>query len=237
MENVDDVLRDLGFEDREIRLYLVLMKNNNRTAMQLSKAAGIDRTTTYDLLERLMRKGIVSMGIINNTKHFSALTPKQLLSHFKEKYMSLESIIPQLNKSIAEKNASVKCELFYGKEGLKTVIKDLLSRGKDYKAIGIRKEYETLLGYFTDHAIITLNEFKAKETAIVEKDTSFRKLKNGNYKYLEKNKMPPVTTLLYDDISVFIIWTEPYFAIRIKNKLFAKAQEEYFSLMWGIAKK
>lgn len=123
------------------------------------------------------------------------------------------------------------------REGLRTIVKEVMSRGKDYKAIGIRKEYEEIIGYLTGPAIKTLDNFKAKETAIVERGTTFRKLKNGDYKYLEKGKMPPVTTVLYGNTSVFIVWSEPYFAVKIENKTFAKAQDEYFTIMWNMARR
>jgi hypothetical protein len=142
-----------------------------------------------------------------------------------------------LNRLSSQTREPIKCELFYGVEGLRTLLKEIISRGKDYKAIGIRKEYEEIIGYLTDPFITKLNKFKAKETAIVERGITFTKLRRGNYRYLEKNKMPPVTTAIYEDKSIFIIWTEPYYAIRIENKTFAKAQEEYFKIMWDMAKK
>ena len=236
MSDITDVLKDLGFENREIQIYPELIKESNLTALEISKKTTIDRTTVYDILEKLMHKGIVSTRIINNSKHFSALLPKQLLAHFKEKYSSLETILPELNKITNEKQDVVKCELFHGREGLKTVFKDIITRGKDYKAIGIRKEYEEIIGYFTEHAISKLNIFKAKEIGIVEKGIKFSKLKNSEYRYLDKKNMPSVTTIIYDDKSIFIIWVEPYFAIRITNKTFEKAQDEYFKFMWLIAK-
>ena len=237
MKDVLEILKDIGFDDREIKIYFVLIKDNILSALQISKKSGIDRTTTYDVLEKLIHKGIVSVIKINNTKHFSVLMPKQLVSYFKEKYSCLESILPQLNKLSIEKQEVVRCEIFYGREGLRTIVKEIMARGKDHKAIGIRKEYEEIIGYLTGPAIKTLNNFKAKETAIVEKGSNFRKLKNGSYRYLEKSKMPPVTTVLYGDKSVFIIWTEPYFAVKIENKTFAKAQDEYFNMMWNMAKR
>lgn len=116
--DTSEILKDLGLEDKEIRIYFVLIKDNTLTALQISKKALIDRTTTYDLLEKLMHKGIVSETTINNTKHFSALMPKQLVSHFKEKYSCLEAILPQLNKLSNEKQEVVRCEIFYVEKAL-----------------------------------------------------------------------------------------------------------------------
>lgn len=236
MEKIKEVLQNLGLESREIKIYLALIKNNNLTAMQASKETRIDRTTIYDILERLIDKGIVSSFVKNKTKHFTALNPNKLLIYFNEKYSSLQNILPKLNELTHKTQETVKCELFQGKNGLKTVVKEFIEENVDYRAIGIRKEYEEILGYLADQGVLKLNELKVKEKAIVERNFKFTPLKNGTYRYLDKKLLPQVTTLIYKNTVVFFIWQEPYFAIRIENKTFVKAQEEYFELLWKTAK-
>ena len=236
MDKINNILKDLEFEEREIKIYLALLQSGDLTALSISKKANIDRTTTYDILERLIAKGFVSLYIKNGSKHFSSLTPDKLLNFFKEKYSSLEGIIPELKKMSNKNSESVKCELFYGKEGLKSVGKDLINNAKKYYVIGMKKNYEDMLGYFNEQAIAKLDKFKAKEFAIVEKNADFKKLKNGQYKYLDKRLISPSTTLIYNNIILFFIWMEPLAVIRIENKTLAKAQREYFDMLWEIAK-
>ena len=237
METISEVLRNLGFEERETKVYLLLLKEGDLPALAIARKIQIDRTTIYDVLEKLISKGIVSSYIKNSSKQFKAILPDKLLNHFKEKFTSLEKIIPKLNEARNSPREKISCELFQGKEGLKIVLNDLIKTTKEYKVIGIRKEYEEVLGYFNDNGVLKLNEFKAKEIAIVEKDAKFIKLKNGEYKYLNKSLLSPVTTLIYNNKVIFFIWTEPYFAISIENKQFKDAQEEYFNLLWQAAKK
>jgi len=235
MSKIFEILKDLEFDDREIKIYLTLLRLGVSPALKISKEAGIDRTTAYDVLERLIIRGIVSSYVKNKSKQFSALTPEKLLSYFKEKYSSLENILPELKKISNQTPEIVKCELFYGKEGLKSVGKDIVNNTKEYRVIGIRKEYEEILGYFNEQAILKLDQFKAKEMAIVEKNAKFTKLKNGEYRYLDKKLISPVTTLIYKNKVVFFIWKEPYFVVSIDNVQLAKAQREYFNFLWKIA--
>jgi sugar-specific transcriptional regulator TrmB len=237
MGAIIEVLRELGFEDREVKIYLLLLREGDLPALAISRKTGIDRTTIYDILERLILKGIVSVYSKNKFKQFHALQPGKLLLHFKEKYSSLEKILPELNKLPNQNQRKVSCELFQGKEGIKIVLGELISRGKDYKVIGIRKKYEEVLGFFNEQGVLKLNEFKAKEFAIIEKGTEFIKLKNGEYRYLDKNTLSQVTTLIYEDIVVFFIWAEPYYAVRIESNNLREAQENYFDLLWKLAKK
>jgi len=232
----NDVLTDLGLEEREIKAYLALIKNKGLTAFQISKEIRIDRTTMYDILERLIDKGIVSYSIVNKIKCYSALNPEELLTYFKEKYSSLKTILPELNRITQQSQEKVGCELFQGRDGLKTILKDLIDQGKDYKVIGIRKEYEEILGFFNEQGILRLNGFDAREIAIVEKGARFKRLKNGRYKYLNKKLLSPVTTLIYGNKVVFFIWVEPYFAVSVESSAFVKAQAEYFDLLWKFAR-
>lgn len=237
-EKINEILKNLGFEQREIKVYLILIEEGSLTALQLSKKAEIDRTTIYDILERMINKGLVSCYLRNKTKNYKALTPEELFEFFKEKYNSLENILPELDKIANRIKEEVKCELFQGKEGIRTIIKDIIQTAKDYyKAIGIRKEYLEIVGYLNEHAKIKFDDLKIREIAIVEEKFKFSKLKHGVYKYLNKRFLSPITTVIYNDKVVFIFWKEPYFVIRVKNKDFAKLQEEYFDLLWKIAKK
>jgi HTH-type transcriptional regulator, sugar sensing transcriptional regulator len=236
MSRMIEVLGQQGFERREIAIYLFLVKHRDSTALEISKGAKIDRTTAYDLLEKMIARGIVSSILKNSTRRFNALAPRELIAYFREKFESLESILPDLDRHQEQASMPLTCELFEGTEGLRTVLKDLLNSKKDYRAIGIRKEYEQVLGYFNDLGVIRMDQFKAREIALVENNARFKKLKNGIYRYTKNKLKSRMTMVLYSDIVLFFVWTEPYHAIRIKNAEFAAGQLEYFNIMWAAAK-
>jgi sugar-specific transcriptional regulator TrmB len=226
------ILSNLGFEEREIKMYTTMIKGGTQTALQISKKTDIDRSSIYDLLKKMIHKGIVSEVIINDTKHFTVLSPNELLVHFKEKYSALENIIPELSKLSEEKNLNVNCKLFSGKNGILTVIKDLLESGEDYKAIGIREEFEEFIGYVNDQALLKLMNTNVKEIAIADKKAKFKKAPNGIYKYIDKRLMPTFSTLIYSDKVTFFLFKDPYTAIQIQNNDIRKAIEQYFDIIW-----
>ena len=236
MDKFTETLEELGLNEKEAKVYLALIRRGDSPVLKISKEIGIDRTTVYDILERLMGKGIVSVYIKNKSRQFSALPPDKLLHHFRDKCSLLENILPELKNISSQVPALVKCELFSAKEGLKSVGKDIVNNAKEYRVIGIRKEYEEILGYFNEQSILKLDKLKAKEFAIVEKGAKFIKRKRGEYKYLDKKLLSPITTLIYNDKVVFFIWKEPYSAVSIENAQLARAQKEYFDLLWKAAR-
>ena len=59
-QNYLEVLRDLGFSDQEIEVYISLLKTGGSDATSLSQRANLKRTTVYPILERLMKQGVVT---------------------------------------------------------------------------------------------------------------------------------------------------------------------------------
>ncbi len=235
MKSVYDVLEELGFEQREAQIYTTLIRDEELPALQLARKLKIDRTTVYDILDRLIAKGIVSVIIKNKSKHFRALSPRKLLANFKDKYFFLESELSYLESLARNPAELVSCEIFYGEEGIKSVIKGFLQDKNNYKIIGIKGEYEEVLGYFSNQILLRLYESRRRGKAIVQKGETFQKLKNEEYRYIGKTLDSSVTTLIYGDTTVFFIWTQPYYAISVKSKEMRKAQEEYFQLLWSNA--
>jgi sugar-specific transcriptional regulator TrmB len=227
-----EVLESLGFDDREISIYLTLLKRKNMSALEISRDSKIDRTTTYDILEKMSNKGFVSSIIINNVKHFNAIKPKDLLNIFLQKCNSLENILPKLN-SLEDSNYPVEVQMFQGKKGILSILKQLISSKSNYRVIGINKQFEDIIGYYNEQGLIQIDKWNVKEQAIVDKKSKFKKAKKGEYRYVEGINFP-ITTLLFANKVVFIIWQEPYFAIFIESEQFSKAQNRYFELLWNL---
>ena len=53
-------LIELGFGDKEASVYLVLLELGPSTTTEISRAAGINRTTGYDILESLASEGLIN---------------------------------------------------------------------------------------------------------------------------------------------------------------------------------
>jgi len=237
MELIKETLSDLGFESREIKIYLALTRYGPLSALKISKETHIDRTTIYDILNKLIEKGIVSTTFKGKTKYFQAINSKKLLSHFKNKFNSLKTILPELKKITHSRNEELELEVYEGLEGIKTVLEDLMDSKLDYFAIGSAEEYENLLKYYNSRGVLLMDQLKVKETMITYKNQKFKKLKYGSYRYLDKKFKSNTMILIYGDKVAFFIWGQPSFAISIKNKSFSDFFIDHFNTLWKIAKK
>ena len=59
----EQVLKEFGLNEREVQVYLALLKEKSCTASKLAKVAKVNRTTAYLELENLMKRGLVSYVI------------------------------------------------------------------------------------------------------------------------------------------------------------------------------
>jgi len=232
-------LQEIGLTENQANVYLALLELGQTLASQISEKTKINRSLIYTILQELIDKGLVSYFIQNNKKIFKAAEPLELLEILKEKEEKIKTIMPKLEmvKKPLEKE---KVEVYKGKEGLKTVLNDILRNcEKEYFVIGgIGKSLEAL-PYFIEgwhkrriKAKITRNMILSEEVR-KKKITKFPLTK---IKYLPQEYRTLETMMIYDNKIAHIIWVDEPLAIIIESKKINQAYMKQFSLLWRIAK-
>jgi len=238
-------LREIGFSDNEIRIYLELLKLGEATASNLAKKAEVNRTLTYQLLDNLMKRGIVSYVIKNNTKYFKATHPSKLIDFLKEKELNIKKLIPELTNlsTPSEKNYSV--ELYEGMEGLKTILNEAVRiNPKEFLDFTSGMTTIILPDYYMDNwekARIKARipaRFLFNNTDIGRKRGQIlAKLKLSQVKYLPDGLMSPSHIYVYGDRVAITLWEkDASFGVLIKSQEVANRFREFFNWFWKLAK-
>jgi len=94
---INTTLKELGLNDKEIEVYLTLLKNGKATPATLSKLTKINRATVYNIAKNLQSKGIIAEDLSGKTLYF---TPLPL--------SNLEQIISRPIRELQEKESIVK---------------------------------------------------------------------------------------------------------------------------------
>ena len=222
-------------QEKEISVYLALLKLKDSTATQITQETGLHRSYVYDIIEKLKEKGLVSFVIKNNVKYFRASSPNKILDYIKEKEERLQEILPRLIEMGKEKEENIKVEVYKGKEGIKTILNDLLNEDKDYLLFGHLK-FEEILPIYIKQFVKSIDNKKIKEKAILEKGVEIVPVKNYEYKHISKEYLFPNATLIYGNKVAIFIWQEPYFVLLIENKDLSQSYKTHFNLLWKIAK-
>lgn len=234
-----DKLQRLGLSRNEAKIYLALLELGEAQAGLLSKKTQINRTTTYDALERLLEKGLISYAIQAGRKGFKAAPPEKLIENLQEQQRAGEEIIPELQKICGSSKEQEGSAIYEGRKGIKSILQDIL-KCKEYIAFGSSGKFLEIM----KHDFIAFQRRKKERSirARVILNESARKSETVSFAYTQFRYIPdlyatPTSTFVYGDHSAIIIWGENPVAIVINSKAVAKSHRSYFELLWKQAKK
>ncbi len=98
-------LLKIGLTEGEAKVYLALSELGSSTVGPIVKKSHVAYSNIYDILNRLIDKGIVSFIIKNKTKYFRAAPPANLIDfldkkekQISEQKQSLQKILTDLEK-------------------------------------------------------------------------------------------------------------------------------------------
>jgi sugar-specific transcriptional regulator TrmB len=236
-----NVLKKLGLDEKEVQVYLILLRFGTISASKISKETNIDRTTCYRYLNSLINKGLVSNVIQNNVKYFNAAHPEKILKDIKEKEEEFTKLLPELINLSNLPKEDTTAEIYHGENGLKTVLREILRNKEDHLVLGDEGHFQEIFPIFFEQFINECNRNKIKERILCT-ESVLKKVKKFDYKYSITKALPsenifPTTTLICKNKIVLFNWQLPYNAIVITNKDFANNYRNYFELLWNIAKK
>ncbi len=254
---ISTILQEYGLDDKEIKIYMILVEKGELNAYALAKITGIHRSTTYAILERLLLKGFISEIQKERKTFYSAIEISKIAYKIKEKETLLLSLIPEFEK-IKEEGIS-RVRVFESKESQKQFSFNLFNQigGGNIKEIYIlsggpskevnpeKRDEEQLTSRLFMESLI--KELKNQKTRIGCKGIWNEKFRGsgllklfsglGENKFLKK--IPTLATLVVYGEYIAYLFTmdgKPQ-VIEIQNRLIAEENRAYFSHMWDIAEK
>src|SRR3989338_319245 len=230
------ILKSIGLLDAEIEVYLALLRIGAASVTVLHKDTGLHRTHIYDLLEKLKEKGLVSEFVSSGLKCFHAVAPRRILGYLDEKKTAVESLIPNLEGLMKQRTEETIVELYKGKEGLKTILLDILQTKKNYVVMGSIKQFETILEFALPHFLKKIEKAGIKERILCDKKENVIKIKTGYYRRIRSEQLLPSSFWVYGSNVALFVWDMPYYVILIKNKDIAQTYVTYFEYFWKRAK-
>ena len=178
---------------------------------------------------------MVSSYIQSGKNYFKPAPPNKILSYLEEKKESVQTILPELEDLSKLPKEETQVELFKGKDGLKTVLYEVLNTGKDYSVMGSIKQFETILQFALPQFLKKIERLNIKERILCDNQENVLKIKTGKYKYLKSEYLFPSSFWIYGDKVAIFVWNLPYFVIVVNNKEVAQTYQNYFEFFWSLA--
>lgn len=108
-------------------MYLAALELGDSNIQQLAKKSGIKRTTAYDIIESLKKKGFMTQMIKSKKMLFSAVDPRKLENEIEEQRHVVKRAMPELLAIANSLGVKPKVSFFEGHEGIKEAYKDTLN--------------------------------------------------------------------------------------------------------------
>lgn len=241
-----DSLYEAGLTEGEVKVYIALLKLGSSTSGPITEESGVSRSIIYNILERLMEKGLASFIIKDKTKHFQASDPNQLKNYLEEKEKKfeetkkeVEKILPMLLSMKGSSEGST-AQIYTGFKGVQTAHENFylkLKKGEEYFYLGILSEQEEKFHLYwqRDHRRRVKAGIKCK--LLFNQKTNPKILKNRNsFRDCDSRYMPidldtPAWFMGYKDTTVIGL-QDAEIAIEIINQKIADSFRAYFDEFW-----
>jgi len=245
----EQLLEEIGLTKGEIKVYLTLLKLGETTTGKIIEEAQISSGKIYEILEKLIKKGLASYTTKEKTKYFIGASPNRILDYLHEKEKDLKEKEEELTKELPsllsiEKAGKKEYEtnLFKGFKGIQTAIfealEDLTSKD-EVLAMGIishkKSQYNLLWQRWHNQRIKNKLSCRA---IFSDKNTeyykAFKKMKLIQVKVL-RGITPSAIDIMGNRVLIFT-YGEEASCLSIKNPEIAQSFKTFFETMWKIAK-
>ena len=238
---MEEELRKYGLSEKEVKIYVSLIKLGNTTTNRLSEVTDIRRSTVYEVLESLKKKGLVGAFQKDKKQYFNAAKPSVLIDLLHDKENMIKTILPELDKlshSISEKPM---VEVFVGIRGIKTASEDMLNH-KKILIYGSTNLADDLLGHYNSNFAKRRAEKKIMLKAVIEKDVPNHMLETDIRKYtqiriLEFFKNHNSVYFIYGSKVMVMTLGEELMVMRITSPLLVESQKIIFKFLWNLGER
>lgn len=246
METITRELKSLGFSDKEAAVYLAALQLGLSPIQDLAKKSGVNRATTYVLVDSLIKRGLIGVFIKEGRKLFAAESPDKLVSllrlqrqELEEKERELTAVLPQLLAIYNVEGAKPKIRYLEGFDGVQSVMNFFeQSEGEFVQFVSI-DEVEKLKAFFqfrSQH----LNSLRRRGVsyrllaAVDEPDFSkIPQLSGGEIRLIPTGRFPLKGDISVRGSTVFIYsFQEKMIGIVITSPDIANTVRQLFNLAW-----
>lgn len=235
-QEINSALEKYGLTKNETSVYLACLELGPAKVNEISKKAHILRESTYGILKSLVEKGLTSYVIKSGVKYFESANPKKLKALLKEKEQMIERIIPDLENLQEFRVSKPKIEVYEGKEGIKSIMEDLLTSKTEILTLASNKHLNKLLEFYFPNFVRRRVKLGIKTKLLTDEEVLTKEL--IQYHYLPKNFEFDTAQYVYDDkIAIISLNQREPVGVLIQDRSISNSQRKIFYLLWKLAKK
>ncbi len=247
-------LENIGLTKSEIKVYLTLLETGSTSTGPLVEGSGISSSKVYEILERLISKGLVSYVMKGKVRYFEAGEPERIIDYMEEKERMLgerkEKLKDMLPTLAARRGASKyrhNVTIFRGLRGLRTVFYEslgLMEPGEEVHVMGVPTRSDKVNRFFVNwNKVRTRKKVRFRiafdETARGEAQSKVRNSSLSEIRFHPKGMVTPAAINLFKGRTVIFpaeTEEEPMLIV-IDSMEITESFEAQFQSLWKQAVK
>ncbi|MBD3309933.1 hypothetical protein GF351_01805 [Candidatus Woesearchaeota archaeon] len=243
-----ELLEEIGLTRSEIKVYLALLELGSSSTGKIVDKSKVASSKIYEILDKLIQKGLVSFIIKSGVKHFEASPPERIMDYIQEKEnkfakqkKNLKDMLPELELKRRLSHYKSEATVFKGLKGAKTAYDDVLKtmrKGEEYYVIGSGEAYPSILRFFKNYhkkrsakgvRVKLLFSEKGREWADNMKNMPLTEIRFASAQMLASSFI-----LIYKEKTLIsVVAQEDITLFRIDNKEVANSFRSQFEQLWN----
>ncbi len=236
---IEETLQELGLNRRESICYIALLELGSSKVGEILKKTEIPSSKIYEILDKLIKRGLVSYVIKNNIKHYQASDPNILINYIEEKKKKVQEIVPILiSKQKLSKKQNV--EIFEGQKAIFSLLTNLIENAKPkelYLVFSINEENKNEQANLFFRNITLRRKDKRLDVRLLKNIKSYKREKHTKLKMKYTDFILPQGITIFRNYAILLSWIDYPIAIKIESEIYANQLRDFFLDLWKIAKK
>ncbi len=233
-------LQQFGLDDKESAVYLASLEIGYAPVQKIAQKAEIHRVTTYDIIEKLILKGMMDVVNKGKKRYFMAVEPEKILDSMRYKEQLFTEFMPELEALQRKSGNRPKVYYYEGRKAVWNAYLDRIRHRPDLKENLMYGSSEKLLTIFPgEYKKFTIERIASgiRAKIIVERSPSglIEKMAAADQlrevKFLPEGKKFSANTIIYGDRVMTVSW-DSMLAVIIEDKNNADNQRVLFNLLW-----
>lgn len=245
-----DFLEKIGLSKGEIKVFLALNKLGDSSVGRIVDESEVSKSKVYDILEKLIRKGLVGYIFKEEVKHFFINNPNTLLDYVNEKENQIkkvktqvESLMPKLLTQREAFSVNRFAEIYEGFNGLKSIRMELLESMKVNEELLVlgapRIANEKMEGWLLEFHKTRIKKKVSMKIIYNQNAHDYsekrEKMKLTQVKYMPSGITSPTWIDVFPNAVFIVILTSKPVAFVVRDKEAADSFRNYFELLWKIS--
>ncbi len=242
-------LRELGLSAGQIAAYSAILELGVATLNQIHEKTGLERRSVYDILNKLIERGLVTYITENKKRKYQSAPPNKVLVEIKQKISALKELeqqVPIMQDVFAVPKVDVQAEVYRGNDAIKSFLEEVLAYKESYWLGGNNFNQQkavpqSLVLWFTQW-MKRRAEHKHMMYDLIQQGTVLEGLHLDDFAkqkkaYLKVKRLPeelkfPLVIVIFGNKVAQILWSKQSFAFLLESEEVKDSFMKYFKYFW-----